>query len=221
MNSISIHTIFVLIVSKHDNIRRNKLFFVYVLGIPAKLVNMCRLNLADTKSLFKVDGEKSEPFITTKGFRQGDDPSCDLLNIWLKIIIRVANIDTTGMIYNKAPRTLGYVDDLDIITMDIRSLDRVFDNIVGAADDMVLQINISKTKYMFSTKNKSQSQLTCSLTLGSRKSEVVKEFIYLRIQITADNNISADIRRHITLASRYIYGLSKHLRSKMLSGQPN
>ena len=65
--------------------------------------------------------------------------------------------------------------------------------------------------------NKSQSQLTCSLTLGSRKFEEVKEFIYLGTQITADNNISAEIRRHITFASCCLYGLSKHLRSKMLS----
>ena len=33
---------------------------------------------------------------------------------------------------------------------DIRSLDTAADNIVGAADDMGLQLNISKTKYMFS-----------------------------------------------------------------------
>ena len=103
--------------------------------------------------------------------------------------------------YNKAKQNLGYVDDLDIITRDIRSIDTAVDNIVGAADDKGLQLNISKTKYVFSTKNKNQSQLTCSLTLGSRKFEVVKEFIYLGTQITADNNISAEIRRRITLAS--------------------
>ena len=95
------------------------------------------------------------------------------------MINREANIDTTGTIYNKDLQNLGYADDLDIITRDIRSLDTAVDNIVGAADDMDLQLNIFKTKYMSSTKNKSQSQLTCSLTLGSRKFEVVKEYIYL------------------------------------------
>ena len=81
------------------------------------------------------------------------------------MIIRVANIDTTGTIYNKGLQILGYI----------------VDNIVGAADDMGLQLNISKTKYMFSTKNKIQSQLTCSLTLGSRKFEVVKDTSYTHI----------------------------------------
>ena len=96
-------------------------------------------------------------------------------------------------IYNKALQILESADDLDIITRDIRSLDTVVDNIEGAADDIGLQLNISKTKYMFSTKNKSQSQLICSLTLWSRKFEVVNEFICLGTQITADNNISAEI----------------------------
>ena len=213
MNSISIHTIF--LSQAYDSIRREKLLSaMYALGIPAKLVNICRLTLADIKSLVKVDGEKSEPFITTKGFRQGDGLSFDLFNICFEMIIRAANIDTTGTTYNKALRILGYADDLDIITRNIRSLDTAVDNIVSATDDTGLQLNISKTKYMFSTKNKSQSQPTCSLTLGSRKFEVVKEFICLGTQITADNNISEEIRRRITLASR---GLSKHLRSKMLS----
>ena len=133
------------------------------------------------------------------------------------MIISGANIDTTGTIYNKALQILGYAADLDIITTDIRCLDTAVDNIVGAADDMGLQLNISKNKYMFSTKNKSQSQLTCSLTLGSRKFEVVKEFIYLGMKISADNNTSAEIRRRITLAICCLYGLSKHLSSKKLS----
>ena len=80
------------------------------------------------------------------------------------MIIRAANIDTIDTIYNKALQILVYADDLDIITRDIRSIDTAVDNIVGATEDMGLQLNISKTKYMFSTENKSQSQLTCSLT---------------------------------------------------------
>ena len=47
--------------------------------------------------------------------------------------------------------------------------------------------------------------------MGYRKFEVVKEFIYLGIQITANNKISVEIRRCIT------NGLSKDLRSQMFS----
>ena len=80
-------------------------------------------------------------------FRQCDGLSCDLFNICLEMIIRAANVDTAGTIYNKALQIVGYVDDLDIITRGIRYLDTAVYNIVGAADDMSLQLNISKTKY--------------------------------------------------------------------------
>ena len=41
---------------------------MFVLGIPAKLANISMLTLADTKSLVKSDGEKSELFRRAKGF---------------------------------------------------------------------------------------------------------------------------------------------------------
>ena len=72
---------------------------------------------------------------------------------------------------------------------------------------------------MFLTKKTTQHQTGQSITLGIRVFDVVKDFIYLGTQITSDNNISAEIRRRITLASRCLYGLSKlqlYLRSKML-----
>ena len=93
MNSISIHTIFLSILSKHMTTLEETSFSL---------------------------------------FRQGDGLSCDLFNICLEIIIRAANIDTTDSIYNKALQILGYADDLDIITRDIRSLDTTVENIVGA-----------------------------------------------------------------------------------------
>ena len=79
---------------------------MYTLEIPAKLVNMCGITLADTNSLVKVNDEKTDPFKTTKGFRQGDGLSCDLFNICLEAIIQAASIDTSGTIYNKALQIL-------------------------------------------------------------------------------------------------------------------
>ena len=104
--NIDTHHLFIDFKQAYDSIRRDKLLSaMYALGIPTKLVNMCRFTLADTKSLVKVDGEKSEPFITTKG----DGLSCDLFNICLEMIIRVANIDTTGMIYNKQSLPIWFI----------------------------------------------------------------------------------------------------------------
>ena len=74
------------------------------------------------------------------------------------MIIREGNIDTTGTIFSKALQILEYADDLDIIAGDMRYFITAVDSVVGVADDVVLEMNISKTKYMFSTSNKSQRQ---------------------------------------------------------------
>ena len=74
------------------------------------------------------------------------------------MIIRTANIDSTGTIFTKALQILGYADDLDIIARDMKSLTTAVDNIIGAADGKGLEMNISKTKYMFSTRNNGQKQ---------------------------------------------------------------
>ena len=56
--NIDTHHLFIDFKQAYDSIRRNKfLTAVYALGIPAKLVDMCSLTLADTKSLVKVDGQ--------------------------------------------------------------------------------------------------------------------------------------------------------------------
>ena len=49
-----------------------------------------------------------------------------------------------------------YADDHDIIARYIRYLTTTVDSIVGAADVIGLEINISRVKYMFSTRNKNQ-----------------------------------------------------------------
>ena len=54
------------------------------LGIPTKLVRLCRMTLKSTKSSVKVGKDLTEPFETRQGLRQGDSLSCDLFNILIK-----------------------------------------------------------------------------------------------------------------------------------------
>lgn len=135
--NVDTHHLFVDFKQAYDSISRDKLLTaMYTLGIPAKLVNMCRVTLNQTRSLVAAGGETSESFVTTKGFRQGDGLSCDLFNICLETILRTANVNTSGTIFNKASQILGYADDLDIIIRDLRCLRSTVDAIVDAAKDM-------------------------------------------------------------------------------------
>jgi hypothetical protein len=57
----------------------------------------------------------SESFETRQGLRQGDVLSTLLFNVVLEVIVRRANLQTTGTIYNKETQLLTYADDIDIV----------------------------------------------------------------------------------------------------------
>ena len=56
---------------------------MYSLNIPAKLVNICGIT-------FKKEGHKSDTFITTQGFRQGNRLLCDK---YLQILRNADDLD--------------------------------------------------------------------------------------------------------------------------------
>jgi hypothetical protein len=56
-------------------------------------------------------------FETRQGLRQGDVLSTLLFNVVLEVIVRRANLQTTGTgtIYNKETQLLAYANDIDIV----------------------------------------------------------------------------------------------------------
>jgi hypothetical protein len=63
----------------------------------------------------KILNDCSESFETRQGLRQGNELSTLLFNVVLEVIVRRANLQTTGTIYNKETQLLAYADDIDIV----------------------------------------------------------------------------------------------------------
>jgi hypothetical protein len=63
----------------------------------------------------KIQNECSESFESRQGLRQGDILSTLLFNVVLEVIVRRANLQTTGTIYNRETQLLAYADDIDIV----------------------------------------------------------------------------------------------------------
>lgn len=186
---------------------------MYELGIPKRLILLCQMTLADTKSAVRIARKASEKFPTAKGFRQGDALSCDLFNICLEIIVRRADIQSLGSITMKSVQLLGYADDIDIVTRNTEHLENTYLGISNAAATMGLKVNVEKTKYM---KSSTQTNRCRSIKIGTSVFEGVEEFTYLGSSVNTENNISLEIKRRVLLANRTLYGLSKILRSKFV-----
>jgi hypothetical protein len=105
------------------------------LNFPTKLICLTKATLTIVTCCVKIQNDCSESFETRQGLRQGDVLSTLLFNVVLEVIVRRANLQTTGTIYNKETQLLAYADDIDIVGRSQQTAK------VG------LKINEEKTKY--------------------------------------------------------------------------
>lgn len=185
------------------------------LGIPKRLILLSQMTLAETKSAVRIAKKASEPFTTTKGFRQGDALSCDLFNLCLEIIVRKAKIHSLGNITGNSVQLLAYADDIDIVSRNRQNLEDSYLRIVNAAEPMGLKVNIDKTKYMQSSANPTSNQ-SSTIKIGGFDFEAVQNFTYLGSSVNTTNDMTEEIKRRIMLANRTLFGLSRILRSKFV-----
>jgi hypothetical protein len=85
------------------------------LNFPTKLIRLTKATLTTVTCCVKIQNDCSESFETRPGLRQGDVLSTLLFNVVLEVIVRRANLQTTGTIYNKETQLLACADDIDII----------------------------------------------------------------------------------------------------------
>jgi hypothetical protein len=66
----------------------------------------------------------------------------------LEVIVRRANLQTTGTIYNIETQLLAYADDIDIVGRSQSAVRNAYLALEGEAVKVKLKINEQKTKYM-------------------------------------------------------------------------
>jgi hypothetical protein len=71
----------------------------------------------------------------------------------LEVIVRRANLQTTGTIYNKETQLLVYADDIDIVGRSQSAVRDAFLALEREAAKVGLKINEQKTKYMIAACN--------------------------------------------------------------------
>jgi hypothetical protein len=116
----------------------------------------------------------------------------------LEVIVRRANLQTTGTIYNKETQLLAYADDIDIVGRSQSAVRDAYLALEGEAAKAGLKINEQKTKYMIATRNdRTIRDVGQNVAVGDKHFEVVKEFMYLGSLMTPTNDVSLVIQRRI------------------------
>jgi hypothetical protein len=74
-------------------------------------------------------------------------------NVVLEVIVRRANLQTTGTIYNKETQLLAYADDIDIDGRSQSAVRGAYIAMKIEAAKVELKINEQKTKYRIAARN--------------------------------------------------------------------
>jgi hypothetical protein len=112
---------------------------------------------------------------------QGDLLSTLLFNVVVEVnIVRRANLQTTGTIYNKETQLLAYADDIGIVDRSQSAVRDAYLALEGEAARGGLKINEQKTKYMIAARNDTTIRdVVQSVAIGDKHFEVIEEFVYL------------------------------------------
>jgi hypothetical protein len=120
---------------------------------PTKLIRLTKATLTTVTCCVNIQNDCSESFETRQGLIQGDVLSTLLFNVVLEVIVRRANLQTTGTIYNKETQLPAYADDIDIVGRSQSAVRNAYLALEGEADKVGLKINEQKTKYMIAARN--------------------------------------------------------------------
>jgi hypothetical protein len=114
--NITTHLLFIDFKATYDTIIRNEVYVgMSELNFPTKLIRLTKATLTIVTCCVKIQNKCSKSFEIRQGLRLSVVLSNLLFNVVLEVIVRGANLQTTGTIYNKETQLLAYADDIDII----------------------------------------------------------------------------------------------------------
>jgi hypothetical protein len=188
----------------YDTIIRNEVYVgMSVLNFPTKLIRLSKVTLTIVTCCDKILNDCSESFETRQGLKQAGVLSTLLFNVILEVILRRANLQTTGRVYNKETQLLAYADDIDIVGRSQSAVRSGYLALEREAAKVGLKINEQKTKYMIPSRNdRTICDVRQNMAIGDKHVEVATE-----------------LQRRIQFANRCFFGLRKHLQSRHLSRQ--
>lgn len=145
--NITSYHLFIDIKTAYDIIDREKMWKALAeLGIPDEIILMCKLVTENSQARVRINNSVSGLLQVKKGVKQGNSLAPVLFNLVLEAVIRRAKINGASTLINKSIQILGYADDLDIASRNLRAIKKAFESIVREAKRIGLIINGEKSQ---------------------------------------------------------------------------
>ena len=173
----------------------NKLWkILQEMRIPDHLTCFLRNLYAGQEATVRTGHGTTDWFQIGKGVRQGCILSPCLFNLYVEYIMRNAGLEEAQAGIKIARRNINnlrYADDTTLMAKS-EELKSLLMKVKEESEKVGLKLNIQKTKIM-------ASSLITSWEIEGETVETVADFIFLGSKITADDDCSHEIKRHLLL----------------------
>jgi len=179
-----VHQLFIDFKKAYDSGRREVLYnILFEFGIRMKLVRLIKMRLTDTYNRVWVGKNLCDMFPVRNGLKQGDALSPLLLNFALDYAIRRVQIIQDDFKLNGTHQLLVYADDDNILGGSVRIIKKNAEALVVASEDIGLDVNADKTKYMAMSRDQNAGR-SYSMKTDNSSLERMEDFKYLGTTLT-------------------------------------
>jgi hypothetical protein len=122
-------------------------------------------------------------------------------------------INPGGTIFNRSKQYMAYADDIVIIAQNTEALNEVVSQMQPAAKEAGLIINRTKTKYMESSKNRTNG--LSNIMLNGQAYKEVLSSKYLGSIVAHNNDVMVDIKEIIAAGNHCLHALDNVLKARI------
>ena len=195
-----VYVCFVDFSKAFDNVKHEKLIqLLKSTGLDSKDIRVVANLYWNQSAKIKINDNFSENSFIKKGVRQGCVLSPTLFNLYSEAIFdEVLHNASEGIRMNgELINNVRYADDTAIIASSLEDLQSLLQRVSDVSEDFGLKLNISKTKWMLISKNKTPIG---RLSLNQTPIEHVERYTYLGTIVHNQWEMAAEIKSRVEKA---------------------